>query len=159
MRHSISFKKTYLSTQFLEAIHLSNSTTTTGEHSSQTPSHKDTVKLKLWRPSPLRIQFFTDVQSLEHEDSFEANKADFVVKPRVAPWRLLLIGTIYQHTPASSDKYMLFSLFLITTICNEGGCVSECTYKGSLGKRKVGVWGVVSNGMNFCTQDYGGLRW
>lgn len=113
------------------------------------------------------LQFWA-VQSLEREDLFLANKADFVVKPRVAPWRLLLIGTIYQHSPANSDKYMLFSLFLITAICNEERTYLWIYIQGQLGKEETGEFGeLISNAVNnltffvgfFSAREEGGLRW
>lgn len=43
---------------------------------------------------------------------------------------------------------MLFSLFLITTICNEEGMFFEFTYKTDLGIKETGVWGVVVEQQN-----------
>ena len=112
----------------------------------------------------LSSSHFWDVQSLEHKDLFQANKADFMVKPQVAPWRLRLIGTIYQHTPANSDKYMLFSLFLITTICNEERMYLWIYIQGQSGREETGEFGEsVSNGMNnlpfFVEFFHAGRRW
>lgn len=88
-----------------------------------------------------QTSFFVVLSHLNTRTCSRQCKSDFVAKPQVAPWRLLLIGTIYQHTPANSDKYMLFSLFLITTICNEARLYYEFTYKCSLGRRKRGsLW-------------------
>lgn len=87
---------------------------------------------------------FWNVLFLNHKSLFHINKTDSLVKPQVASWRLLLIGAIYQHTPVNSDKYMLFSLFLITTIYNDEEYIFKFTYKGRRMKRECGHLGIVS---------------
>lgn len=140
--HSV-FSWEYQKSHYWKESILGNNSLTEGKHKVVTlEAHIAENKLS-------SLQFW-DVQSLEHEGLFQANQADFLVKPQVAPWRLLLIGTIYHHTPANSDKCMLFSLFLITTICNEE-------------RENRGVGELVSNRMNnldfFVEFVHAGVRW